>query len=111
MFFSLIVFYFNSTMVSQENSTKWSPPSDNAHQFKEKQHLPLQWKLEGIYGNILKHTKHLEQTVKGPTRGAAGVHAASGCAVRRFGLAGGHTGAVRIIGATTERRRTGGGQR
>lgn len=70
MFFSLIVFYFNSTMVSQENSTKWSPPSDNAHQFKEKQHLPLQWKLEGIYGNILKHTKHLEQTVKGPTRGA-----------------------------------------
>ena len=35
----------------------------------QQQH-PVQWKIEGIYGNILKHTKHLEQTVKGPTVGA-----------------------------------------
>jgi hypothetical protein len=30
-------------------------------------HVKASW----IYGNILKHTRHLEQTVKGPTMGAA----------------------------------------
>ncbi|MCE1155460.1 MAG: acyloxyacyl hydrolase [Bacteroidales bacterium] len=30
----------------------------------------IQWKFDWLYGNILKHTKHLEQTVKGPTQGA-----------------------------------------
>lgn len=30
----------------------------------------IQWKAEMLYGSILKHTKHLEQTVKNASRGA-----------------------------------------
>jgi hypothetical protein len=47
--------------------TIWIVLAVNAQQNTQQN---TQWKAEWLYGNILKHTKHLEQTVKGPTMGA-----------------------------------------